>query len=166
MNYVDVAKGLDQTGDVVAAAWAYEIALSSKPRDLEIRLNLVAIYVWACDTGFAAAHRLDQRFVDVAYDRASDLLADGLRLHPGDAELEGWRLHLQERVIGEPIDPAVLERLASEPAAEFSKLLAYIESGGHAHREEAAALFDRVAMGRTTRERYLLSYAPAPRRGG
>lgn len=160
MRYDEVAAELDAAGDTVGAAWAYELAVAQDPREMELRLDLVALYVAASDTGFAAARHLDPRFVDVAYYRAKELLDDGLRLYPDHPELRAWRLHLDERVLGEPIDEEQLRALAGDPRARFARLLLYVSSGGREYLADAEATFRDAAARVTERQRYCMSYAP------
>jgi hypothetical protein len=166
MRYRETAMSLDAESQVVAAAWGYELALSQEPRDVDLRLDLAALYAVVNDSGFSAAHHLESRFVDVAYFRARELLEQGLALHPGHPELQAWMDHLDERVLGRPIEPGRLEALGSDPRGEFARLLLYVESGGDAHRGSAEATFREAAPGQTARQRYYLSFAPFSRRGG
>ncbi|HEU4884105.1 MAG TPA: hypothetical protein VFT45_17720 [Longimicrobium sp.] len=166
MRYRATALSLDSESQVVAAAWGYELALSQEPRDVGLRLDLAALYAVVNDTGFSAAHHLDARFVDAAYPRARELLEQGLALYPGHPEFHALMYHLDERVLGRPIQPERLETLASDPRAEFARLLLYVESGREAHRSSAEATFRDAAPGRTARQRYYMSFAPASLRGG
>jgi hypothetical protein len=160
MRYLEIASSLDSDGDVVGAAWAYELALAQMPADIAVRLDLVAVYVAASDTGFAAAHHLDRRFVDLAYYRAKEVLEHGLTIHRDDPELRAWLHHLDERVLGDPVDDELLQSLAGDPRAEFARLLLYVQSDRREYRLVVEAMFLRAAAGRTTRERYYMGYAP------
>lgn len=160
MRYSQVAYAYDAEGKPVLAAWAYELALAGEPASLELRLNLIALYALSSDPGFAASHHLDVHFVDLAFFRAKELLAAGLYLHPGHPELIAWNEHIEERVLGRPVDETLLEEIAVDPRAEFARLLININSGGQQFRDSAQRLFERAKLGHTERDRHYLSYAP------
>lgn len=164
MTHLDAARELDAEGDIVGAAWAYELALAKEPDATDLRLDLAALYVLATDPGAAAAHHLPQPFVNVAYDRGVAVLEEGLRRGGPHPELLAWLLHLKERVVGEPIPPGSLEALARDERAEFARLLIYVESDRALEQASAEATFRAASARRTERERYCMSYAP-PARG-
>jgi len=160
MKYSEIARSMDSDLLVVEAAWAYELALLQEPENLQLRLDLVALYVVANDFGFAAANRLDQRFIDVAHPRAVDLLEEGFGIHGEHPELHAWLHHLNERVLGEPIPDDTLRSLADDPRGEFARLLLYVASNHQEHRLSVEAVFQRAAAEETTRQRHYFSYVP------
>lgn len=163
MTHRDAARRLDADGDLVGAAQAYELALAEEPDAIDIRLDLAALYVVANDPGAAAGHHLPQPFVDAAYLRGRDVLKEGIRRSGGHPEFVAWLLHLNERVLGEPIPDGALEALARDPRAEFARLLIYVDSGCTLEQASARDTFRNASPRRTERERYILSYAPASR---
>ncbi|MBB4634026.1 tetratricopeptide repeat protein [Longimicrobium terrae] len=164
MTRRDAARALDASGDIVGAVRAYELALAEEPDATDLRLDLAALYVAANDPGAAAAHHLPKPFVDAAYGRCVAVLQEGLRRGGPHPELLAWRLHLKERVVGEPIPPGALEALARDERAEFARLLIYASSGRTLEQASAAATFRAASARRTERERCCMSYAP-PARG-
>lgn len=166
MRYRATALSLDSESQVVAAAWGYELALLQEPRDVDLRLDLTALYAVVNDSGFSTAHHLDLRFIDVAYFRAKELLEQGLALHRDHPEFHAWMYHLDERVLGRPIQQELLRALASDPRGEFARLLLYIESDREEHQSSAEATFRKAAAEQTGRQRYYMSFAPSSHRGG
>lgn len=156
----DAARALDADGQIVGAAWGYELALAEEPDDMELRLDLAALYVAATDPGVIAGHHLPQPFVNVAYDRCAAVLEEGIRRGGPHPELIAWLLHLRERVVGEEIPPGTLEALARDGRAEFARLLIYVTSHRALERASAEATFRAASARRTERQRLCMGYAP------
>ena len=158
MSYRDIAHALDGEGRVVEAAWAYELAIQDPIVDREVFLDLAALYFICNDTGFFAANRLHRSFVYSTCPRAMEILALLESRYGRSAEVDAWRQHMRERVLGELIPAEVYERLASEGSA-VAHVLLYVASGRTMHRAEAERVFAAVRQGATARQRYLHSLA-------
>jgi hypothetical protein len=168
MNLRDVALSLDAEGNKpVEAVWAYELATRTGDAELELFLNLAAIYFSANDVGFAAAHGLDTRFVDVAYYRAVEVLKDAESRFGAHPETSTWLLYLEERVIGQEPDPGTYETLSSQPGAMLAHLLIEREPVDHGTRGERMGAPWNSDARSTERGRYMTSLATSrPRRVG
>lgn len=158
MNYRALALEFDGAGRVVEAAWAYELAIQDPAADREALLNLAVLYLVCNDTGFFAAHQLHPSFVDAAYPRALEVLAVLEARFGRSAEVEYWRLHMRERVLGEAIPAEVYERLAAQGVTAAHVSL-YAASNRAEHRDGAEQVFIAARERATARQRYLLSFA-------
>lgn len=153
-----VALSLDSERKPVEAAWAYEIALTKSDATLELLLNLVAIYLAACDPGYRAHYTLDARFVDGALERAQELLADATQRFGEDAESAYWSLALRDFVLGEPVKDVEYEGLRELPNSEVVDLVLFLRTGESRFVLGARQFLDSMGDGETERARYFLGF--------
>lgn len=157
MSYRQLALDFDREQDPVNAAWAYEIALQQPDADLELCLNLVALYLASSDGGYMAHHRLADGFVRASLDRAREVLDAAERRFGPHAEIGFWRLYLREQVLYEDVPDSEYEALARLGGSLMPHYRLYTGSGGTRSRDQVRALWAQVQDGRTERQRYVRS---------
>lgn len=157
MSYRQLALDFDRAQDPVNAAWAYEVALQHPDADLELCLNLAALYLAASDGGYLAHHRLADAFVRASLDRAGEVLRMAEERFGAHTEIEFWRLYLREQVLYEDVPDPAYEALARRGDSLMPHYRLYVGSGGARFRDEARALWARVRDGATERQRYVRS---------
>jgi hypothetical protein len=159
MMYLQLARNFDERDMPREAAWAYEVSLADPGADLDAFLDLVALYFSMCDTGYVASHHLDQRFSDVAYDRAVEVLNLAKSRFGARVEIDFWRLYIRERVLGETVTRDAYLKLAFTSGAALPYLPIFVASRGKEFREQVEPLIAASRFGRTARERYMRSFA-------
>ena len=151
------ARELDARGEIVAAAAAYEAALAEGVDELPVYLDLAILYWLATDFGHAAAHQLDDAFVERAGRRFGELLDLAAERFDDDGEIEFWRYYVAFVSYGEPPDPELCRRIlemgtTSTPAFHLASLATTPEL------ESSLAVLDRwAADGATERKRFVRS---------
>lgn len=158
LNFKSAALAFDSESKPVAAAWAYEVALVGRAVDLEILLNLVSIYVSACDPGFSNAFGLDRKFVDLALVRAQALLriADAERGPHG--ELAYWRTWIREMILGEQVQDSDYREIVALPEGEVGYLPLFLRSGDANDATMAREFVGGLGEPRTERVRFFKGF--------
>lgn len=157
MTYETLALSLDRDGLLMEASWAYEVTLRSGEATLESSLNLVAIYLTFSDPGYFLTKAIDRRIADASYGRAMDVLEIAATLFGRQPELEFWRVHIRERVLGESLPNEVYERLAQSGATSAFVAL-FVATERREFGREAGEVFRLSQSADTARKRYLLSF--------
>jgi hypothetical protein len=145
---------LDAQDVPVRAIAAYERYLAESPRDLDAYINLAVLYFECSDPGFAAAHEIPHAVLAASTEKAEALLNTAEERFGWRAEIEFWRKYVRFVALG---DPPFYER-AVELATAGESLVPYLHLAGHGpYQEEARALLNAVASGRSTKDRYIRS---------
>lgn len=157
MTVLDQARELDAEDDRLAAARAYEEALQVGNSNLDVLLDLAVLYFTLLDTGEASALRLDQTFLDQAWERANEILHEAKERFGENSEVEFWRRYFALIVLGEESFVDACRRFANSKESLVPFFYLWLETAGAEYRKEVEALYKQVAAGRTTRERYVRS---------
>jgi hypothetical protein len=160
-KYARIATELDaKDGDVVELAWAYELAIQEPDASAIMFLNLVAIYFECEDPGFSASKQVPLAFGDAAYERALEVLDLATVKHGALPEIEFWRLHLRERMLGEKISDDAYLDIANRDSSSLN--LAYValyaNSNATKYQNEASKLISGARTRQTQRLRYIASF--------
>lgn len=155
MNLTQTAATLDHLERFIEAAWAYELAVLESESTIELYLDLVAIYFALNESPAVAAHPIGQAISGIAFSRAYSLMRSAEEHFGINPELSAWRLHFQDRILGEIIDMSLFEELAVQ-GSTLAQLLVFRARGGFA--SEVREVCRREETATTERQRIYLSY--------
>jgi len=153
-----LAIAFDSDRKPIAAAWAYEIALTKSDATLALLLNLVAIYIAASDPGYRASFLLDSRFVDCALERAQDLLGGATQRFGAHAEIHYWQLFIRDIVLGEDVSDTEYEYLRQLPNSGIADLALFLRTGSSQFVDGARRFLASMDEVTTERARYFLGF--------
>ncbi len=156
MSALEQAREFDSVDDSIAAARAYEDALQSGEKSLDVLLDLAVLYFTLLDPGEAAARSLGQDFLDQAWERANELLREAGTRFGTNSEIDFWSRYFEFIVLG--AEPFVddCRRLANADESLVPFFYLWSEAADE-YRENAQALYKQVSSGSTARERYVRS---------
>jgi hypothetical protein len=157
MTFKDLALELDAQQSPVQAAWAYEIAIKKSDADLELFLNLAVLYFECLDFGYAAHHKLSDRFVQGAGLRILEVIKEAEDRFGPHSELDFWRLYFNYIYGGcEPFDNEC-EELVVRGDSLVPYVYLFTSSGKKHYQQKAEELLELVKDGLTERKRYIKS---------
>ena len=156
MTSREVALALDAQQRPVEAAEAYEVAIREPRAELDLFLNLAALYAVSIDVGFLAAHRLPDEFVGRAHARAVQVIDEAASRFGETTDIAFWRTYV-DFLVGREVPPGTYEGLAQRGDSLLPLYGLFLQSGGTRYRAEAEALRDQMKDRQSERARLLHS---------
>lgn len=156
MNYAEAARELDKDEqNLIAAAWAYELAIKGPIVDEDLYLDLVGVYLDASDFGVQSALHLSDQFCSLSESRVFEVL-DELEHRLGETgETEAWRLYLRERVSFEEIPDTDFEDIVHRTGALMAYYRLYLSSDGIEYLQYVRRLYESCKAKQTSRQRWI-----------
>lgn len=151
----------DAKDQPVEASQAYEMAIASSEADLDTYINLAVLYFVCNDGGYAAHHKLSRAFLNIAWDRAFELLDEAEFRFGEHPETSFWKLYFNFILLG--ADPSFndCERLAQTSRTLIPYFHLFSSPEGEHYRRQAEELLQLVRAGSTAKERYIKSVLEA-----
>ncbi len=153
------ARDLDALDSPVAAAWAYELAIGHEPVDVEAFLDVAVIYIAAAEYGYQSAHALPEPYIRGTWEGLTRVLGVARDRFGHCDEISFWARFLQRSVLDEDDqfddDCRLWLRRRESLVPSFYVYTCLREPSAEA---DARLLFEQVRAGRTTRDRFILSY--------
>lgn len=156
VNYAQVARDLDKDEqNLVASAWAYELAIKGPVVDEDLYLDLVGVYLDASDFGVQSALHLIDQFCGLSESRVFEVL-DELEHRFGETgETEAWRLYLRERVSFEEIPDTDYEDILHRTGALMAYYRLYLSTDGAEYLQHVRRLYESCKVKETSRQRWI-----------
>lgn len=160
----ELVAGYETKSQPLKAAEIYEKIIASSEADLAIYLNLVALYFVCNDGGYAAAHKLPEKFLTQAWQRVEELLDEAEQRFGWHPEIEFWRKYFKFIHLGEKFALEEYESLVKKGDTLVPYLYLYVFTGPSGRKKyalQANQLLQQVNKGATEKERYIKSVLEA-----
>jgi hypothetical protein len=154
---LEKAQQLDEYGDNVGSATAYEELLTSGDATAADLVALALVYWEAADSGVAAAKRLSIEFEDFARRRLEEVLGEAIRRDPSSCEAKFWSMYstfIMYKQPGHEVIDALLDSGDSRCNGSFATMWRI----GRGDRDELAAarsVLAQARMQKTSKGRYI-----------
>jgi hypothetical protein len=154
MSDVEDALRFDEEDRPVDAIAAYQRAIADPNADLELYLNLAALYFTCADFGYSSHHHIPSDITDTCLAQAETVLSEASSRFGEHPEISFWRRYIPFICLaGEPFYEDAL-RLAHDGRS----LVPYLHLCGRGpYQEQAKQLLEQVNPGRSARQRYIRS---------
>jgi len=158
----DTALMLDEHGDNVGCAAAYEELLSSGEVSVEALIALALVYWETADSGIAAAQGISRDVEHHARRRLEEVLGEAVRRDPTSCEAKLWTMYCRFIMYDEP--RAGIDASLDSPGRQCEGAFATMWRVGPTARSKvpaAQAILANPDIRKTSKGRYIASIIPA-----
>lgn len=151
------AVALDAHDLPLDASQAYEKVIAASDADFDTFMNLAVLYFVCLDAGYATHHGLSPDFINLAWERAYELLDEAESRFGKQAEIAFWRHYFRFVVLGEAPFVKTCKDLLESDASLVPSFYLLTSPGGDQYRPQALKLLELVKEGTTAKQRYIRS---------
>lgn len=155
----ETALELDISGQIEAAAEAYEEVINSQNGPVAAYINLACLY-WECtDFGFSVGHGMEPSFMENAGKRMYEVLEEARKKFGDQPEILFWRLYFDFTYLGEDMPPVAkcLELVELPEATLVPYFHVYVQTMATQYLPQARQLLELAKKEKTVKNRYIIS---------